>query len=422
MLGLGVVGTGVYRILTERADRLAARMDRPVYIARILVRNPNKPRQVTVPPGILTTDPRSVLDDPAIAVIIEALGGEYPAVDFLRRALENGKYVITANKEVMAKHGPELLRLAAQHGVDISFEASVGGGIPLIGAFRQDLAANRIVGVQAILNGTTNYILSRMADEGVDYPSALREAQRLGYAEPDPHNDVAGIDAAYKLAILSTLAFQTPVRPGDIYTEGIEHLAPRDIRSGQEMGYRLKLLCSAVETEQGVQARVHPALLPRQHPLAQVDGVYNAVLVKGDLVGDVLFYGRGAGSEPTGSAMVADLVALGQGIDTGTSPRLPVQLGDSRPGVPMSSLQTRYYLRMDVADRPGVLAQLAGVLGDAGISISSVIQKEANGATGSAQIVIMTHPAREGAMQQARADLIALPVVREIAGFVRVEQ
>lgn len=421
MLGLGVVGGGVYRILTERADHVAARMDRPVRLVSILVRNPSKPRSVSVEPGLLTDDPRKVLDDPSIAVVIEALGGEYPAVDYLRRALEHGKCVITANKEVMAKHGPELLALAAQNGVDIAFEASVGGGIPLIGPFRQDLAPNRILGIQAILNGTTNYILTRMTEDGSSFADALQEAQRLGYAEPDPTNDVDGIDAAYKLAILSTLAFQAPVRPEDIYTEGIRHLAAKDLRYAQEMGYRLKLLCVARDGAEGVQARVHPALLSRQHPLAQVDGVFNAVLVRGDLVGDVLFYGRGAGAEPTGSAMVADLIALGQGLTNGGGPLSPVHLSEARPLVPMDAVQSRYYLRMEVDDRPGAVAQIARILGNAGISIASVMQKEVGSAAGSAEMVIMTHPAAEGVMRKAKRGMAALSVVREIGGFLRVE-
>jgi len=421
MLGLGVVGGGVYRILTERADHVAARMDRPVRLVSILVRNPSKPRSVSVEPGLLTDDPRKVLDDPSIAVVIEALGGEYPAVDYLRRALEHGKCVITANKEVMAKHGPELLALAAQNGVDIAFEASVGGGIPLIGPFRQDLAPNRILGIQAILNGTTNYILTRMSEDGSSFADALQEAQRLGYAEPDPTNDVDGIDAAYKLAILSTLAFQAPVRPEDIYTEGIRHLAAKDLRYAQEMGYRLKLLCVARDGAEGVQARVHPALLSRQHPLAQVDGVFNAVLVRGDLVGDVLFYGRGAGAEPTGSAMVADLIALGQGLTNGGGPLSPVHLSEARPLVPMDAVQSRYYLRMEVDDRPGAVAQIARILGNAGISIASVMQKEVGSAAGSAEMVIMTHPAAEGVMRKAKRGMAALSVVREIGGFLRVE-
>jgi homoserine dehydrogenase len=289
MLGLGVVGGGVYRILTEHAGRVAARMDRPVRIVKVLVRNPEKPRAVAVAPELLTTNARDILDDPTIAVIFEAMGGEHPAVDFLRRALEHGKYVITANKEVMAKHGPELLALAAENGVDIAFEASVGGGIPLIGPFRQDLAANRIVSLQAILNGTTNYILTRMAEDGSSFAEALLDAQRLGYAEPDPTNDVDGTDATYKLSILSTLAFQAPVHPDQIFTEGIRKIGVADMRYAKEMGYRLKLLCVARDGEAGVEARVHPTLLPANHPLAQVNGVFNAVLVRGDLVGDVLF-------------------------------------------------------------------------------------------------------------------------------------
>jgi len=421
LLGLGVVGSGVYRILTERAEMVAEAMDRPVHIARILVRDPAKPRNVIVPPDILTADPREVVDDPRIAVIIEAMGGEYPAADYLRRALENGKYVITANKEVMAKHGPELLAMAAKKGVDIAFEASVGGGIPIIGPFRQDLAANRILAVEAILNGTTNYILTRMAKDGTDFQTALKEAQRLGYAEPDPRNDVEGIDAAYKLAILATLAFRTMIYPSDVYTEGISRLSPKDFRYAQEMGYRLKLLCLARDTLNGVEARVHPALLPQYHPLAQVDGVYNAILVKGDLVGDVLFYGQGAGAEPTGSAIVADLIALGRDISRPPGGVFTVRLERSHPILPMEAVRSRYYLRLEVDDKPGVLAQIAGVLGARDISIASVLQKEVNDAAGSAEIVIITHSAQEGAMQRARSELARLPVVREIGGFIRIE-
>lgn len=421
LLGLGVVGSGVYRILTERAAIVAEAMDRPVYIARILVRDPTKPRSVAVPPDLLTTDPREVVDDPRIAVIIEAMGGEYPAADYLRRALENGKFVITANKEVMAKHGAELLTLAAAKGVDIAFEASVGGGIPLIGSFRQDLVANRISAIEAILNGTTNYILTRMAKEGTDFQTALREAQRLGYAEPNPSNDVEGIDAAYKLAILATLAFRTLVYPADVYTEGIGHLSPKDFQYAKEMGYSLKLLCLARDTQEGVEARVHPALLPNHHPLAQVDGVYNAILVRGDLVGDVLFYGRGAGAEPTGSAMVADLIALGRGLSGPPESVFPLRFGPRRPILPVGSTRSRYYLRLEVEDKPGVLAQIAGILGNNNISIASVIQKEVGDTAGSAEIVIMTHLAQEEAMQRARGLLASAPVVREVSGFIRVE-
>jgi homoserine dehydrogenase len=421
MLGLGVVGGGVYRILTEHAGRVAARMDRPVRIVRVLVRNPEKPRSVAVAPELLTTNARDILDDPAIAVIFEAMGGEHPAVDYLRRALERGKYVITANKEVMAKHGPELLALAAENGVDIAFEASVGGGIPLIGPFRQDLAANRIVSLQAILNGTTNYILTRMAEDGSSFEDALLDAQRLGYAEPDPTNDVDGIDASYKLSILSTLAFQAPVHPDQIYTEGIRKISAKDMRYAQEMGYRLKLLCVARDGEAGVEARVHPTLLPGNHPLAQVNGVFNAVLVRGDLVGDVLFYGRGAGAEPTGSAMVADLIAAGQTLNMGANPSAPVRLGANRKVAPIEESVSRHYLRLEVADRPGVLAQIAGILGEAGISIAAMFQKEIAGASGTAEIVITTHPAAEGAMRQARALLTALPAVRDFAGYLRIE-
>ncbi len=421
ILGLGTVGGGVYRILTEHAARIAERMDRPVRIVKVLVRDTEKPRSVAVPPDLLTTNAREVLDDLTIAVVFEAMGGEYPAVDYLRRALEKGKYVITANKEVMAKHGPELLALAAANGVDIAFEASVGGGIPLIGPFRQDLAANRITGLQAILNGTTNYILTRMAEDGSSFDDALKEAQRLGYAEPDPTNDVDGIDAAYKLSILSTLAFQAPVHPDQVFTEGIRKIGATDMRYAKQMGYRLKLLCVARDTEAGVEAHVHPSLLPANHPLAQVNDVFNAVLVHGDLVGDVLFYGRGAGAEPTGSAMVADLIAVGQTLNMGANPSLPVRLGSNRHVTPMDEVLCGHYLRLEVEDRPGVLAQIAGILGDAGISIATLFQTEVCGQAGTAEIVITTHPAAEGAMRRARAALTSLPAVRNFASYLRIE-
>lgn len=421
LMGLGVVGSGVARILMEKVNRIQAHLDCPVELARVLVREPGKERAVRVPPELVTTQSRDILDDPSIDIVIEVMGGETPAHAYIREAIQAGKHVITANKEVMAKYGPELLTMANERGVDILYEASVGGGIPLIGPFQQDLAANKITSIQAIINGTTNYILTRMADHGAEFSTALAEAQSLGYAEADPTNDVEGIDSCYKLSILATLAFHLPVRPGDVYREGITRLTSRDFRYARELGYAIKLLAIAREEGGMVEARVHPTLVPQSLLMAQIGGVFNAVRVDGDLVGTVIFYGPGAGSRPTTSAILADLILLGKNITAGLTGRFRLREDGGKSISPMARVRTRYYLRMDVADNPGVLAQIASILGENEISIASVIQKEANPEAQLAEIVIMTHQAREIDMQDALAKLRGLPVVREIAGFLRAE-
>jgi homoserine dehydrogenase len=332
-----------------------------------------------------------------------------------------GKHVVTANKEVMAKHGVELLTLAAEHEVNLLYEASVGGGIPLISPLKQDLLANDISAIYAIINGTTNYILTRMGKEGLDFATAMKQAQELGYAEADPSNDVNGTDAAYKLAILATLAFHVEVRPEDVYYEGISRLAPRDFRYAQELGYAIKLLAIAKKEAHSLQVRVHPVFLPEDILLAKVDGVFNAVQIEGDLIGKVLFYGEGAGALPTSSAIIADVIYLAQSINLGLSPGLELWLDPNKIVKPVSEIETRYYLRMTVADRPGVLAQIAQTLGEHLISISSVIQKETDRLAQTAEIVIMTHPAREAAVQKALNEMAALEVVKEISNFIRVE-
>ncbi|MDP2660093.1 MAG: homoserine dehydrogenase [Dehalococcoidia bacterium] len=421
LMGLGVVGSEVARILMEKVNRIQAHLDCPVELARVLVREPGKERAVRVPPELVTTQSRDILDDPSIDIVIEVMGGETPAHAYIREAIQAGKHVITANKEVMAKYGPELLTMANERGVDILYEASVGGGIPLIGPFQQDLAANKITSIQAIINGTTNYILTRMADQGAEFSTALAEAQSLGYAEADPTNDVEGIDSCYKLSILATLAFHLPVRPGDVYREGITRLTSRDFRYARELGYAIKLLAIAREEGGMVEARVHPTLVPQSLLMAQIGGVFNAVRVDGDLVGTVIFYGPGAGSRPTTSAILADLILLGKNITAGLTGRFRLREDGGKSISPMARVRTRYYLRMDVADNPGVLAQIASILGENEISIASVIQKEANPEAQLAEIVIMTHQAREIDMQDALAKLRGLPVVREIAGFLRAE-
>ncbi|MBI2886074.1 MAG: homoserine dehydrogenase [Chloroflexi bacterium] len=421
LMGLGVVGSGVAQILAEKRDTIASLVGCPVEIKRVLVRDPARAREAPVAPERITSDPGTILDDPSISIVIELIGGEEPAHQYIRRALAQGKHVITAIKEVIAKHGPQLLELAEQKQAAIHYEASVGGGIPLIAPFRQSLLANSISALYAIINGTTNYILTRMAKEGLDLADALREAQALGYAEPDPTNDVSGTDAAYKLAILASLAFHTQVAPDQVYREGIDRLTARDFRYAGELGYAIKLLAIAKREEAGIQVRVHPSMVPGDRILARVDGVFNAVEVDGDLTGPIMFYGRGAGSLPTTSAVTADLIELAREVRQGTSRSRATQSLCLLPVTPMEEILTRYYVRMSVRDQPGVLAQIATILGGLRISIASVIQKESDETAQVAEIVLMTHLASERAMQEALRQMAALTTVAEIGTMIRAE-
>jgi homoserine dehydrogenase len=419
LLGLGTVGTGVARVLVAKSDALEARIGRPVQVRGVLVRDASRPRAVSLD-APLVTDPNAVIDDPEVDVVIEVMGGEEPARSLILQAIERGKHVVTANKEVMAKHGPTILAAAAERGVSVAYEASVGGGIPLIGPFQLDLAANDITSVVGIVNGTTNYILTRMTESGASFTDALREAQELGYAEPDPTNDVEAWDAAYKLAILASLAFGAPIGPGQVWREGITQVSQRDIQYAGELGYRIKLLAIGRLVDGQVEARVHPALVHQGSMLASVDGSFNAVQIEGDLIGRALFYGRGAGSEPTSSAVIADLIAVGSSVG-----RVSAQAA-ARPTValrPMSLLQSRYFLRLLTLDRPGVMAAIATVLGDRGISLASVVQKESvvlGDDVPGAEIVLTTHTANEAAVQEAMGILAHMPVVRTIGAVYRV--
>jgi homoserine dehydrogenase len=422
LLGLGTVGSGVARVLTTKRDALERRIGRPVRICRVLVRDPSKERSIDLDMPVVT-DVDLVLDDPNVDVVVEVIGGEEPARTYILAAIERGKHVVTANKEVMAKHGPFILDAAARAGVTVAYEASVGGGIPLIGPFQLDLAANAIRAVVGIVNGTTNYILTRMGDSGAAFATALTEAQKLGYAEPDPSNDVEGWDAAYKLAILASLAFGAPVQPEQVYREGITAVSPRDFvhAADLEPGYTVKLLAIARLVGGSIEARVHPTLVRRSSILGSVDGAFNAVQVEGDLIGTALFYGRGAGSEPTASAVIADLIALGTSGGRG-SPQIAA--AGSGPSVrPMRELQTRYFFRLLTLDRPGVMAAIATALGDRGISLASVVQKERltfeDEAPG-AEIVLTTHLAHEAALQDALARIRELSVVKDIGAVLRI--
>lgn len=421
LMGLGVIGSGVARALRDKAVTLEERAAAPVILKKILEIDTTKHGTLGLDRGLFTTDFQSIIGDPEIDVVIELIGGENPAYDFISKALSAGKHVVTANKELMAKHGYELLSMARTHKVYLRFEASVGGGIPLIAPFQRDLVVNDVLTIYGILNGTTNYILTRMADDGLDFDIALKQAQELGYAEADPSNDIEGRDTAYKLAVLASIAFNTRVTMENVYYEGIACLQARDFRYAKELNYAIKLLAIAKQADDSIEVRVHPVFISEDSLLAKVSGVYNAVDVEGDLVGNVIFYGQGAGPSATSSAVVADVVNIAYDIVHNVEPIT------RKPGTgaflikPMDEIATRYYIRMGIIDQSGVLAQIAKVLGDHDISIASVIQKESDVSSQTAEIVIMTHPAQEKAMQDALKAIERLDVCKEINNLVRVE-
>ena len=423
LMGLGVIGGQVARVLTDKAGLLAEQVGCPLVLRKVKLLPPDleRPQVREMPARLFTTDADEFFAEPQIDIVVEAIGGESPALEYLQRAITGGKHVVTANKEVIAKHGTELLALARQHQVDLHYEASAGGGIPLIAPFQRDLVANEISGIYAIINGTTNYILTRMAKEDIDFPIALKRAQELGYAEPDPANDIEGIDAKYKLAILASLAFHSQVRPEDIYCEGISRLSTRDFGYARELGLAIKLLAIAKQRDNSIEARVHPVLIPEDSFLAKVDDVYNAILVEGDLVGKVLFFGEGAGALPTSSAVIADIVSSARQIVLGTGSTTTWKLVPGKRVKPMAEIETRYYLRVNAADRPGVLAKISEVFGDLAISISSAIQQVTDTASQTAEVVLMTYQAPEKAMQQALKEIAKLDVVQEISNFMRME-
>ncbi|MGH7232187.1 MAG: homoserine dehydrogenase [Nitrospiraceae bacterium] len=425
MIGFGTVGTGVAKVLINNAALIRRRVGVPVNLTRVADVDTTRDRGVRLPEGVLTSDLRAVLDDPSIDIVLELMGGCDSAKHVILEAIANGKQVVTANKALLAVHGEELFEAAARHRVDLGFEASVGGGIPIIRALMQGLAANAILSMYGIINGTSNYILSRMTKEGHGFAEVLAEAQRAGYAEADPTFDVAGIDSAHKLSIMVTLAYGTPVNFKEVYTEGITHVTPLDIAYAREFGYTVKLLGIAKFLESEIEARVHPTMIPSDSPVAQVDGVYNAIQLVGDAVEDIVLYGRGAGSLPTGSAVVGDVIDIARNLLTGSSGRVPpasFQRDQRRPLRirPMEEIASLYYLRFMVVDRTGVLSQISGVLGQHGISISSVLQKgRKEGQT--VPVVIMTHTATERNVQAALRDINRMAFISEPTTLIRVE-
>lgn len=422
LIGLGVVAGEVARLLTERGAELSQGIGVDIMLKRVKVLpvDLDRPQARTMPADIITTDDDEFFNTAGLDIVVEAIGGEQPAFDYLARALRDGKPAVTSNKELIAKRGSELKALAAAGGASLRYEASVGGGIPLISRFQHDLVANRIMGIYAIINGTTNYILTRMSREGLDFVETLRQAQQLGYTEADPANDVEGYDARYKLAILGSLAFHTTLRPEDIYCEGISRITGRDFQYARELGFTIKLLAIAQAAGAAIEARVHPVLIPEDQLLAKIDGVYNGILVEADQVGQVLFYGEGAGARPTASAVVADVIAAARDLVTGNGTHLGAVPDTARPVLPMAEVSCRYYLRMTTVDSFGVLAQIARVLSEHRISILSVIQKTTDAGREDAEIVLMTHAAAGESMQRALAEIEALDVIREVSNFIRV--
>ncbi len=423
IIGFGTVGTGTARILTERRKELENRLGFSVVVKNIADLDTKRDRGIKLGKGVLISDADAILEDPAIDIVVELIGGIHPAKEIILRALGNGKHVVTANKALLAEEGREIFRTAGKNRVDIGFEAAVAGSIPIIKVVRESLAGNRIKNIYGIINGTANYILTKMTEEGVDFDAALREAQGLGYAEADPTFDIEGIDSAHKLAILASLSFGIPFSLKKIYTEGITAITPLDIRFASEFGYKIKLIAIAKQASGELEVRVHPTMIPDNELISGVNGVFNAVYIEGDAAGPALYYGKGAGEMPTGSAIVSDIIDIARSIKTGAVDRF------RRAGIPenpdirikkMEDIHTGYYLRFSAIDKPGVLSKISGILGSYNISIKSMIQKGRKREK-AVPVVMMTHEAREKDMMQALRKIDRLAVVSGKTMYLRVE-
>jgi len=419
LIGLGTVGGGVARILIENEIAIGKRAGIPVKLAKINSLVLKNPLPWPLEDGVITTNVSELLDNPKIDVVVECIGGVGAALDFARRALGNGKHFVTSNKELIAKFGPELVEIAKEHNVNLYFEASVCGGIPIIHGLKNNLAADNIRKLFGILNGTTNYILDKMTREGAEFADALAEAQKLGYAEQNPTNDVDAYDAAYKLSILASLAFNSAFKFDQIHFEGIRNVSATDISYAKSLGYLIKLIATGVDCgDKGVQLRVHPTMIPVEHPLASVSGAFNAVFVEGDYIGQAMFYGPGAGMLPTASAVVGDVIDIAMTHELAHShPSMLTDFGQ-RNVMPIGEAESEYYLRLSVADKPGVLARIATICGEFGVSLKSVDQPESEG--GVAELILITHPVLEKAMQEAIARIGKLDVVQKIENLIRV--
>jgi homoserine dehydrogenase len=427
LIGFGNIGAGVVKLLTNNAEVIRGKVGAGIVLKRIADRDITTDRGVAVDPSCMTTDVNDIFDDPEISVVIELVGGYEPAKSFVLRAIEKGKHIVTANKALLALHGQEIFAAAARKNVEVQFEAAVGGGIPVLTAIKGNMAANNFGSVFGIMNGTCNYILTRMTQEGADFADMLKAAQELGYAEPDPTFDIEGVDTAHKLAILVSLCFGTRIDFNAIHTEGISRISGLDVKFARDFGYRIKLLAIGKLSDGKVEARVHPTMIPLHNPMADVNGVFNAIRLTGDFVGAVMFYGRGAGQDPTASAIVGDLIGLSRSMLAGAGRRMaPLGLMDEQvrdlPVKPMADIVSKYMLRFSTRDLPGVLGTITGALGKHGISISSMVQTahEAND-NAPVPIVIMTHEAMEGSVQAALEEIDRLDFVCEKTSFIRIE-
>ena len=418
LLGSGTVGSGVVEVLKKNVDEISQKAGTEIEIKKILVRDLKKKRPHLE--GMeLTDNINDILKDEDIDIIVELMGGLHPAREYMLRAMKAGKHVVTANKDVVAQFGKDMFDAAKENRVEFLFEASVGGGIPIITPLKESLTANRITEVMGIVNGTTNYMLTQMTNCGNDYETALREAQELGYAEANPAADVEGYDAARKVAILASLAFSTRVTLDDVSVEGITHITPQDIEYAKELGYVIKLLAIANDSEKGVDVRVHPAFLKKDHPLASVNDVFNAIFIKGNAIGEAMFYGQGAGSLPTASAVVADIITVAREIVKGIYAAVDCSAFQVKPFCPLEETESSYYIRLLVADQPGVLGTIATVFGDQGVSLKSVIQTQR--VKDQAEIVVVTHHVYHKQLLKAEQVLLNLPVVTTISNVIRVE-
>ncbi|HMK61629.1 MAG TPA: homoserine dehydrogenase [Dissulfurispiraceae bacterium] len=425
IIGYGIVGSGTVRILLENGDLIKERTGCNIKLKRIADKDIATDRGIKLPQGMLTNDANSVLHDPEIDIVVELVGGIHPAKEFMLEAIRNGKHVVTANKALIAIEGNDIFASAAERGVEVGFEASVAGGIPIIKVIREGLVANKMIAIYGIINGTSNYILTKMTEEKVEFSVALAEAQRLGYAEADPTFDIEGIDTAHKLTIISSLAYGIPLSYDEVYKEGITKITARDIDFAAEFGYKIKLLAIAKADDGEIEMRVHPTMVPNEYLISKIDGVFNAVYIEGDAVGSTLYYGRGAGDMPTGSAVVSDIVDIGKNIGSGGSARMSgVYCAGKKTSVKkikkMEEIESMYYFRFSALDQPGVLSKIAGILGSYNISIASVIQKGRNVA-GSVPLVVLTHVARERDVMRAVSEIDALAVVPEKTLYIRVE-
>ncbi len=425
LLGFGTIGTGVVKNIQNNGDVIAQRLGCRVELARIADLDIETDRGVSLEKGILTTDVEAVLSGPDIDIVIELIGGYEPAKSFILKAIANGKHIVTANKALMAVHGQEIIAAANRQGVSVMFEAAVGGGIPIISAIKENLCSNRFSSVLGILNGTCNFILTKMTEEGSDFAPVLKEAQELGYAEADPTFDIEGVDTAHKIALLSALCFGTNVDFASVYTEGISNITAVDIQFAAQMGYKIKLLAIGKNHGDQIEVRVHPTMIPGSYQLAEINGVFNAVRLTGDFVGPTMLFGSGAGMDATASAVMGDVMAISRDKLSGASGRVPIMgyTAESIRNVPvkaMSEVVSHYYLRFTTVDQTGVLAQISGALGRHNISIQSMIQPESDGAE-DVSIVLMTHAAKEQDVAAAIEEIEALDVVTQATCLIRVE-